>query len=288
MNVRIGTSAFTAAGWEGVFYPEGMKPADYLSYYAEHFDTVEVDSTFYRTPAASTVRKWYQATPAGFLFSAKVPQAITHEKRLEGCEEEFARFVETMQQGLGEKLGVLLLQFPYFNKKAFATAEPFLARLEKFLEEKPDGRLAVEVRNKGWLGPRLLEMLRARGVALACLDHPWMPRPLELLEKCDPVTADFAYIRLLGDRYGIEEKTKTWDKVIVERRREIGEWKTFMTRVKRGGEEFLIYVNNHYAGHAPATARQLMEAMGTKAWSGAMRSASGGTERLRFGRMEVE
>lgn len=265
MNIRVGTSAFTAAGWEGVFYPAGMKPADYLAHYAEHFDTVEVDSTFYRTPAPSTVRKWHQATPAHFLFSAKVPQVITHEKCLEGCAEDFTRFVETMQQGLAEKLGVLLLQFPYFNKKAFATAEPFVARLEKFLEALPPGRFALEVRNKAWIAPRLLDLLRARGVALACLDHPWLPRPLELLDKCDPVTADFKYIRLLGDRYGIEEKTKTWDKIIVDRRRELADWRTFMTRVKRGGEEFLVYVNNHYAGHAPATARMLMESLGVKA-----------------------
>lgn len=275
MNVRVGTSAFTAAGWETAFYPEGTKPADYLPYYGTQFDTVEVDSTFYRTPAASTVRKWYQATPAHFLFSAKVPQVITHEKVLEGCDEEFGRFVETMQQGLAEKLGVLLLQFPYFNKKAFATAAPFVARVEKFLEKLPKGRFALEIRNKAWLVPALLNVLKSRKVALACLDHPWMPRPLELVEKCDPVTADFTYIRLLGDRYGIEERTKTWDKVIVDRRREIGEWKTFMTRVKRGGEEFLVYVNNHYAGHAPATARMVMDAIGAKA-----HAAAGGESKI--------
>jgi uncharacterized protein YecE (DUF72 family) len=79
-GICLGTSAFTAAGWEGSFYPAGMKPAEYLSYYATKFDTVEVDSTFYRTPAISTVKGWYAKTPPGFLFAAKVPQLITHKK----------------------------------------------------------------------------------------------------------------------------------------------------------------------------------------------------------------
>jgi uncharacterized protein YecE (DUF72 family) len=72
--LRLGTSAFTAAGWPGSFYPGDLPEHAYLSYYARHFDTVEVDSTFYRTPAASTVRGWYEKTPKGFLFAAKVPQ----------------------------------------------------------------------------------------------------------------------------------------------------------------------------------------------------------------------
>jgi uncharacterized protein YecE (DUF72 family) len=78
-SVRIGTSAFTARGWEGAFYPAGMKPAEYLAYYATQFDAVELDNTFYRTPALSTVKGWYAKTPPGFLFAAKV-QVSTHEK----------------------------------------------------------------------------------------------------------------------------------------------------------------------------------------------------------------
>ena len=81
-DIRIGTSAFTAAGWSGTFYPKGLKPAEYLGYYAQHFDTVEVDSTFYATPNVSVVRSWDAKTPHGFLFAAKVPQKITHEKVL--------------------------------------------------------------------------------------------------------------------------------------------------------------------------------------------------------------
>jgi uncharacterized protein YecE (DUF72 family) len=164
--IRLGTSAFTAAGWEGVFYPEGMKPADYLSFYAQHFDTVEIDSTYYRAPSPTTVRGWEAKTPPGFLFAAKVPQTVSHENVLVDCDKDFQEFVERMQL-LGEKLGVLLLQFPYFNKMAFASVDAFLERLRPFLKRLPRGvRFALEVRNKAWLGPKFYDVLREHRVAL--------------------------------------------------------------------------------------------------------------------------
>src|ERR1700675_1164481 len=103
-SLYIGTSAFTAAGWEGSFYPRGTKPADFLTYYATKFNSVEVDSTFYRTPAEATVQGWKNKTPDNFLFAAKVPQIITHEKILVDCDTEFKQFVDTMDI-LGPKLG---------------------------------------------------------------------------------------------------------------------------------------------------------------------------------------
>jgi len=257
--LRLGTSAFTAAGWPGSFYPESLKPAEYLSYYAQHFDTVEVDSTFYRIPSASMVKNWYVRTPKGFLFAAKVPQTITHEKVLEDCEAEMRGFLSTMEL-LGEKLGPLLLQFPYFNKKAFANAKDFLARLKPFLAKLPkNGQFAVEVRNKNWLGAELYDVLRQRGVALALIDHPWMPRPNDILAKGDPITADFTYIRWLGDRKGIEEETKSWDKTIVNRRRELEEWVEACRNFNQRSISIFAYANNHFAGHAPATVRLFWE-----------------------------
>src|ERR1700675_4593407 len=95
-DLRIGNSAFTAAGWESAFYPAGMKPADYLSYYATKFNTVEVDSTFYRTPSVATVNGWERKTPAGFSLAAKVPQLITHEKVLQDCNDDLLHFLDTM------------------------------------------------------------------------------------------------------------------------------------------------------------------------------------------------
>ena len=116
--IYLGTSAFTAAGWDTAFYPAGMRSADYLSYYATKFQAVEIDSTFYATPAAATVARWRNKTPEGFIIAAKVPQIITHEKCLLECDEEFAQFIEVMSL-LGDRLGPLLLQFPYFNSDVF-------------------------------------------------------------------------------------------------------------------------------------------------------------------------
>jgi uncharacterized protein YecE (DUF72 family) len=252
-GVRLGTSAFTAAGWPGTFYPEGVKAADYLTYYATQFDTVELDNTFYRTPALATVQGWYAKTPKDFLFAAKIPQVITHEKALADAERDLAAFLKVMD-ALGEKLGPLLFQFGYFNKKAFASVDDFLARLVPFLKKLPKGyRFSVEIRNKNWLAPKFVDALRARGVALALVDHVWMPRPVEVFGKMDPITADFTYVRLLGDRKGIEEQTKSWDKVIVDRRANLEEWVEVLRTVHKRKIQILAFANNHYAGYAPKT-----------------------------------
>src|ERR1700740_3232525 len=95
-RIPLGTSSFTAAGWSGSFYPKGLKSAEYLAYYAEHFNTVEIDSTFYACPSPSTVKGWAQKTPDDFIFSVKVPQTITHVKVLVGCNAEIEQFVQTI------------------------------------------------------------------------------------------------------------------------------------------------------------------------------------------------
>jgi len=258
-SLYIGTSAFTASGWEGSFYPPGMKPADYLSFYATRFNSVEVDSTFYRTPSKATVQGWDKKTPQGFVFAAKVPQLVTHEKVLVDCEAEFKGFVQTMDS-LGDKLGPLLLQFGYFNKKAFVGVNDFLARLKPFLKKLPkDHKFAVEIRNKNWLVPQFVETLRERGVALALIDQSWMPRPAQWFEKFDPITADFTYVRWLGDRKGIEAQTKVWDKVIVDRRAELSEWAEILGKVHKRKIQIFAYANNHYAGFGPMTVEMFQD-----------------------------
>src|SRR5258708_3663162 len=135
-GIYLGTSAFTAAGWPGTFYPAGMKPRDYLTFYAEHFDSVEVDSTFYRTPSMSTVNGWALKTPEEFIFSVKVPRIITHEKVLVGCDAEFGQFMDTIDI-LDEKLGPIVFQFPFFNSSVFKTQSDFLDRFIPFLKKLP-------------------------------------------------------------------------------------------------------------------------------------------------------
>jgi uncharacterized protein YecE (DUF72 family) len=258
-DIRIGTSAFTAAGWEGSFYPPGTKPADYLSFYATRFNSVEVDSTFYRSPSKAIVQGWANKTPEGFVFAAKIPQLVTHEKVLVDCDTEFKEFVQAMDL-LGDKLGPLLLQFGYFNKKAFVGVNDFLARLKPFLKKLPKGhRFAVEIRNKNWLVPQFVETLRERGVALALIDQSWMPRPAQWFEKFDPITADFTYVRWLGDRKRIEQQTKVWDKIIVDRHSELSEWAEILGKVHKRKIQIFAYANNHYAGFGPATVEMFQE-----------------------------
>ncbi|MGH9747103.1 MAG: DUF72 domain-containing protein [Candidatus Acidiferrales bacterium] len=256
-ELRIGTSAFTANGWVGSFYPKGMQPRDFLTYYAANFSTVEIDSTFYHTPSRSTVIGWAEKTPKGFLIAAKVPQVITHEKCLVDCEDDLREFVSAMEL-LDDKLGPMLLQFAYFNKEKFKTGEEFLARLRPFLKKLPKGyRFALEIRNKNWLNEELADLLRKHNVALALQDQLWMPLPSAM--KFDYLTADFTYVRLLGDRKGIEKITKTWDKVIVNRGKELRSWVEVCERAVKRGVSTYVYVNNHYAGHAPATVEQFVK-----------------------------
>ncbi len=151
-GLLLGTSAFTANGWQGSFYPPGMQPRDFLSFYATKFKTVEIDATYYGTPSYSTVRGWYEKTSSDFIFAAKVPQVITHEKVLKNCEAEFDEFVNRMGL-LNEKLGPLLLQFPWLNKFEMQQDE-FLRRLRFFLQrltDLPTVRFVVEIRNRTWL-----------------------------------------------------------------------------------------------------------------------------------------
>lgn len=258
---RLGTCAFTAAGWVGSFYPRGLRSGEFLSLYAEEFSSVELDVTWYRIPTTAMIQGWRSKTPPGFVFAAKVPQIITHDKVLVGCRAELRAFLDSMG-GLDDKLGPLLFQFPRFDRDYFGTLDDFLVVLEPFLRELPRGfRFALEVRNREWVQPKLMDVLEARGVAYAWTDHNRMPRPQETARLVRPVTADFVYLRWLGDRYGIERLTKTWDRTIVDRAREIEQWSGIVRDLRQRDLEVFGYVNNHYAGHAPATVRSLLDAI---------------------------
>jgi uncharacterized protein YecE (DUF72 family) len=252
-HLRLGTSSWSSQDWVGPFYPPGTTPADFLGAYSQHFDTVEVDSTYYRIPSESMVRNWRDRTPPGFTFAAKFPQVITHEKILRDCREDLAEFLSTMSL-LDDRLGPLLLQFPYFNKQAFARSEDFLERLVPFLEELPGGfQYALEVRNKYWVNARLLDILRNKRVALALIDHPWMTPISQLVSKLDVITADFAYVRWLGDRKGIEEQTLHWDRTIIDRENEMHIWIPIIRQILKRGIPVMGYFNNHYAGFGPGS-----------------------------------
>src|SRR5918997_5282221 len=169
-DLYLGTSGWAYADWEGTLYPEALPSASRLAGDVKRFATVEIDSTFYGTPRRSTVQKWREVSPDGFLFAAKFPKEITHDRNLVGAEAEVESFIRTMTE-LGDRLGPLLLQFPpSFDVEGMGV-------LEDFLEALPQGpRYAVEVRHRSWLGSDLPALLREHGVALTLIDYPTMPR----------------------------------------------------------------------------------------------------------------
>ncbi len=253
----------------GPFYPPGTKPEAYLRFYSEQFDTVEIDATYYAIPSAKTVESWAQKTPEHFLFAAKFPAAIVYAgkesrpdpQKLLTPEHSYAlrdRFLEVMSR-LGRRLGPLLLQFPFFNREIFPTAEPFVERLESFLTDlPPEFRYGVEIRNRAWLNSDFAGLCRKHHTALVLVDQAWMPLADELESKFDPVTTDFSYIRLLGDRKQIEALTTHWDQEVLDRGDHLKRWAGFLQRLARRRLSTFLYVNNHYAGHAPATLRKLL------------------------------
>ena len=255
-GLLLGTSAFTANGWQGSFYPPGIPTRNFLSYYATQFKTVEIDSTYYGTPCAATVTNWYERTPPDFVFAAKVPQIVTHEKVLKDCEAEFDEFIDQMKL-LHEKLGPLLLQFPWFNKYQIQ-ADEFFRRLHLFLKrvkDLPTVRLVVEIRNKAWLDKRFLDLLREHNVALALTDLSNMPRPWELKNGLDLATTDFVYVRWLGDRKGIEALTMRWDRTVVDRTDDLRNWAGLFRQFVSRDLKVYAYANNHYSGYGPGTVK---------------------------------
>jgi len=163
---------------------------------------------------------------------------------------------------LKEKLGPLVLQFTKFDKWVLKSPDEFLVRLDGFLKRSdPKLRFTVEIRNKDWLDGKLLDALRKHNVALALTDTSFMPRPWEIRDKVDLVTSDFAFVRWLGNRKGIEEVTTTWDKTVVDRQSDLANWVVVLRRLvlDRRIRRIFAFANNHYSGHAPATVKQFWE-----------------------------
>jgi uncharacterized protein YecE (DUF72 family) len=186
-HVLVGTSGYNYPEWRGTFYPEKLSTNKMLAYYAERFPTVEINYTFYRMPNEKLLAGWSAATPEAFTFTLKAPRRITHDAKLQRCEDLTQTFCRVAQT-LGPKLGVLLFQLPPTFKKDVAV-------LRDFLEVLPDGtRAAFEFRHPSWHDPDVFDALRARRIALCMADSEKMSTPLE-------VTADYAYLRLRDEGY---------------------------------------------------------------------------------------
>ena len=245
-RIRVGTQGWNYSAWVGPFYPSGTHPTDFLVAYARAFDTVEVDSTFYAIPPAKTVRGWADRTPRDFQFALKLPQEITHERRLRDAGDLAALFFDRARE-LGTKLGPVLIQLgPDFGPAELPALVAFLPLLP------PDIRFAVEFRQRGWINDGVLALLAEHDVALALTDARWIPRK-QMMQLATRPTADFVYVRWMGPDRTIVD----YSRVQVDRSRELELWAGVLWPLALKGHSVYGYVNNHFAGHSPESAREL-------------------------------
>ncbi|GAC1409596.1 MAG: DUF72 domain-containing protein [Gemmatimonadaceae bacterium] len=253
-EIHIGTQGWNYDAWVGPFYPTGTRPSEFLTVYARAFDSVEVDSTFYASPAATTIRSWAERTPKGFVFALKLPQEITHEQRLRDVTGASEIFFERVRE-LGDKLGPILVQMgPDFQPGELPALVDFLGRVPK------DLRIAIEFRHRGWITDGVLALLKEHNIALALSDGRWIPRKLILSLAARP-TANFAYIRWMGPNRDLVDYTR----VQVDRSHEIDLWSDAIENLSEKVSQVYGYVANTFSGHSPATARELQSRLGQTA-----------------------
>lgn len=250
-TLHIGTQGWNYSAWAGAFFPDETRPADYLPVYARAFNTVEVDSTFYAVPPATTVRGWYSRTPADFIFALKFPQSVTHEARLRDNDGTTELFFERAAE-LREKLGPVLVQLgPDFGPEELPALVDFVPRLPR------DVRIAIEFRARGWMTPGVLAFLRNYGIAVALVDGPWIPRRW-MLEAAARPTATFHYIRWMGPNRNLVDHSR----IQVDRTRELTKWVESIEKFPPSITEVYCYMSNYFAGHAPRSARDIQEMLG--------------------------
>jgi uncharacterized protein YecE (DUF72 family) len=183
MRFRVGTSGFSYKEWRGRFYPEELKPAEWLSFYAERFDSVEINNTFYRMPKAEQFERWRDQVGDGFAFVVKAPQRITHRKRLKDAAEDVA-YLAKGAASLGDRLGPVLFQLPPYLRRDDDRLSSFLACLP------PGMRAAFEFRHESWNDDNVYTALRNAGAAVCVADVEDAPAPPLV------ATADWTYLRL--------------------------------------------------------------------------------------------
>jgi len=224
-RVRVGCSGWAYADWRGGFYPERMPQREWLAHYSRRFETVEVNSTFYRLPSAKAVAAWVEQTPRGFRFTVKASRYITHIKRLTSPEKYVERFLASIEPlAEARKLEAILWQLPPSFRRDDERLDAALAAICA----RAPGRHAVEFRHPSWFADDVYSLLGARRVALAIADDP------ELAFQRRVRTTGWAYVRMhrggrgKGGRYTAAELA-TW-------RRRIAAW--------RATTDVLVYFNN--------------------------------------------
>jgi uncharacterized protein YecE (DUF72 family) len=241
--VRIGCSGWNYGHWRERVYPKGCPPSRWLRFYAGLFDTVEVNTTFYRLPRRDAVARWVEQTPDDFCFAVKMSRYITHLKRLTDLEGGLARFYERIEPlTRSPKLGPVLWQLPPTFKRNDE-------RLASALDALPPGRHCFEFREPSWYADDVYSLLRDRGVALVIPDSPKYPfRTLEL-------TADWTFIRF---HYGSRGRNGNYSE------RELEEWAQRIDAWRRELDVY-AYFNNDWEGFAVKNGRRLQHLIGSRA-----------------------
>jgi uncharacterized protein YecE (DUF72 family) len=233
--VRIGCSGWNYDDWRGNLYPEGLGKGRWLRRYAEEFDTVEVNSTFYRLASRDAVARWVKETPDDFLFAAKASRYLTHIRRLRDIEQGIERYYERIEPlARSPKLGPIVWQLPA-NFKADAEL------LAGVLPKLPTGRHCFEFRHASWFRQEVYDLLGKHGAALVIGDHPKWPF------QARELTTDWTLVRLHHGHRG--RRGNYSESEIEEWARRIAQW--------RRRAEVLVYFNNDWEGFAVENARSL-------------------------------
>lgn len=183
---RIGCSGFYNKHWKGIFYPDDLPQSKFFNFYSEKFNTLELNVTFYRFPKAETMKKWYDKSPEGFDFAVKAPKLITHMKKLNDCERLMEDFYAACENGLKEKLGCTLFQFP----PSFKFTDE---RLEQIVKNLKSGfNNVVEFRDISWWNKKVYECLSENKIIFCSVNHPKLPDDIV-------INSDIVYIRLHGN-----------------------------------------------------------------------------------------
>jgi uncharacterized protein YecE (DUF72 family) len=235
--VRIGCSGWNYNSWRKAFYPEGMGPARWLGEYATHFDTVEVNSTFYRLASRDAVARWAADTPDDFCFAVKASRYLTHVKRLRDLDQGVARFYERIEPLIpAGKLGPVLWQLP----ESFHRDDE---RLADALATAPPGRHCWEFRHPSWFTDDVYALLREHGAALVIGDRP--DRPFQPHR----MTADWTFVRF---HYGHRGRRGNYSDG------ELAEWAARIRGWSDWGVDVYAYFNNDWEVFAPRNAHTLL------------------------------
>ncbi|HEX8947195.1 MAG TPA: DUF72 domain-containing protein [Candidatus Paceibacterota bacterium] len=244
-SVYIGTSGWMYKDWGEAFYPPGMKKG-FLSYLAQEFPTVEVNSSFYHLPLASTFAKWREEVPESFVFSVKLSRYVTH-RNLPSVRQPVYRFLSRAKR-LQEKLGPVLVQFPPHKKFSEAWFEKFLEDLAAAAKRAGvHPRFAIEPRHESWLAalPKVRALLRKAHIALV---FPHSSRIPSVPPEDENLTADFVYVRFHGpSEFGASSYGS----------RRLAPWATRIRRWRDQGKDVFCYFNNDQHGYAVEDARTL-------------------------------